>query len=138
MYIIELRDAYSLKLLFVQLLGNNALLEFEDHDSREIFVLCSTVVDAHWLSDYSVDVSGDCVIFKMVHHLNLIRSPYDLNYLNKTKTIRRHWDFVCFGYCSLSCISSTSSSSSSSSSSTMTGFDVWDRTKSCSVCVELM
>ena len=60
----------------------------EDHDSREIFVLCSTVVDAHWLSDYSVDVSGDCVIFKMVHHLNLIGSPYDLNYLNKTKPIR--------------------------------------------------
>ena len=57
---IELCDAYSLKLLFVQLLGNNALPEFEDHDSREIFVLCSTVMDAHWLFDYSVDVSGDC------------------------------------------------------------------------------
>ena len=60
----------------------------EDHDSGEIFVLCSTIVDAHWLSNYSVDVSGDYVIFKMIHHLNLIRSPYDLNYLNKTKLIR--------------------------------------------------
>jgi hypothetical protein len=26
----------------------------------------------------------------MVHHLNLIGSPYDLSYLNKTKPIRRH------------------------------------------------
>ena len=60
----------------------------EDHDSREIFVLCSTAVDARWLSDYNVDVSGDCVIFKMVHCLNLIGSPYNLNYLNKTKLIR--------------------------------------------------
>ena len=59
----------------------------EDHDSGEIFVLCSTIADAHRLSDYSVNVSGDCVIFKMVHHLNLIGSPYDLNYLNKTKPI---------------------------------------------------
>ena len=59
----------------------------EDHDSGEIFVLCSTVVDACWLYDYSVDVSGDYIIFKMVHHLNLIGSPYDLNYLNKTKPI---------------------------------------------------
>ena len=62
----------------------------EDHDSGEIFVLCSTVVDAHWLSDYSVDISGDYVIFKTVHRLNLIGSPYDLNYLNKTNKIRRH------------------------------------------------
>ena len=62
----------------------------EDHDSREIFVLCSTVEDAHRLFDYSVDVSGDYVIFKMVHRLNLIESPYDLNYLNKTKPIHRH------------------------------------------------
>ena len=62
----------------------------EDHDSRKLFVLCSTIVDAHRLSDYSVDVSGDYVIFKMVHRLNLIESPYDLNYLNKTKPIRRH------------------------------------------------
>ena len=62
----------------------------EDHDSGEIFVLCSTVMDAHWLSDYSVNVSGDYVIFKMVQCLNLIGSPYDLNYLNKTKPIRRH------------------------------------------------
>jgi len=54
----------------------------EDHDSREIFVLCSTIADDHRLSDYSVDVSGDCVIFKTVHRLNLIGSPYDLNYLN--------------------------------------------------------
>ena len=61
----------------------------EDYDSREIFVLCSTVVDAHQLSNYSVDDSGDCIIFKTVHHLNLIGSPYDLNYLNKTKSIRR-------------------------------------------------
>ena len=60
----------------------------EDYDSRKIFVLCSTVVDAHWLSDYSVDISGDYVIFKTVHRLNLIGSPYDLNYLNKTKPIR--------------------------------------------------
>jgi hypothetical protein len=59
----------------------------EDHDSREIFVLCSTVVDAQWLSNYSVDISGDYVIFKMVRRLNLIESPYDLNYLNKTKPI---------------------------------------------------
>ena len=58
------------------------------HDSGEIFVLCSTVAHAHRLSDYSVNVSGDCVIFKTVHHLNLIESPYDLNYLNKTKPIR--------------------------------------------------
>ena len=90
MYMIELHDDYSLKLLFVQLLGYNALPEFEDHDSREIFVLCSTIADARWLSNYSVDVSGDCVIFKRVHHLNLIKSPYDLNYLNKTKPIRQH------------------------------------------------
>jgi len=62
----------------------------EDHDSREIFVLCSTVVDSHQLYDYSVDISGDCVIFKTVHHLNLIESSYDLNYLKKTKPIRRH------------------------------------------------
>ena len=48
-------------------------------------MLCSTVADARRLSDYSVDVSGDCVIFKMVHRLNLIGSPYDLN---KTKPIR--------------------------------------------------
>ena len=60
----------------------------EDHDSGEIFMLCSTVADAHRLSDYSVDVNGDYLIFKMVHHLNLIISPYDLNYLNKTKPIR--------------------------------------------------
>ena len=60
----------------------------EDHDSGEIFVLYSTIVDARRLSDYNVDVSGDYVIFKMVHHLNLIGSPYDLNYLNKTKPIR--------------------------------------------------
>ena len=60
----------------------------EDHDSREIFVLCSTIMDACRLSDYSIDVSGDYVIFKMVHRLNLIGSPYDLNYLNKTKPIR--------------------------------------------------
>ena len=84
----------------------------EDDDSGEIFVLCSTVADARRLSDYSVDVSGDCIIFKTVHHLNLIGSPYDLNYLNKTKPIRWHWDFVCSRYCSLSYISSTSSSSS--------------------------
>ena len=44
----------------------------EDHDSREIFVLCSTVADACRLSNYSVNVSGYCVIFKIVHHLNLI------------------------------------------------------------------
>ena len=25
----------------------------EDHDSRKIFVLCSTIADARWLSDYS-------------------------------------------------------------------------------------
>ena len=62
----------------------------EDHDSREIFELCSTVVEARWLSDYSVSVSGDYVIFKTVHCLNLIESPYDLNYLNKTKLIQRH------------------------------------------------
>ena len=62
----------------------------EDDDSGEIFVLCSTVADAHWLYDYSVDVSGYCIIFKTVHRLNLIGSPYDLNYLNKTKPIRRH------------------------------------------------
>ena len=62
----------------------------EDHDSRKIFVLCSTVADARRLSDYSVDVSGDFIIFKMVHHLNLIGSPCDLNYLNKTKPILRH------------------------------------------------
>ena len=60
----------------------------EDHDSREIFVLCSTVVDAHRISDYSVGVSGDCVIFTRVHRLNLIGSPYDINYLNKTNKIR--------------------------------------------------
>ena len=60
----------------------------EDHDSREIFVLCSTIADAYRLSNYSINVSGDYVIFKMVHHLNLIGSPYDLNYLNKTKPIR--------------------------------------------------
>ena len=65
----------------------------EDQDSREIFVLCSTIVDARQLSDYNVDVSGDCVIFKTVHRLNLIGSPYDLNYLNKTKPIQRHWYF---------------------------------------------
>jgi len=57
----------------------------EDHDSGEIFVLCSTIVDARWLSDYSVDVSGDYVIFKMAHCLNLIGSPYDLH---KTKLIQ--------------------------------------------------
>jgi hypothetical protein len=62
----------------------------EDHDFGEIFVLRSAIADAHWLSDYSVNVSRDCIIFKMVHHLNLIGSPYDLNYLNKTKPIRRH------------------------------------------------
>ena len=62
----------------------------EDHDSREIFVLCSTIVDAHWLFAYYVDISGDYVIFKTVHRLNLIESPYDLNYLNKTKPIQRH------------------------------------------------
>jgi 2-C-methyl-D-erythritol 4-phosphate cytidylyltransferase len=62
----------------------------EDHDSREIFVLRSTVADAHRLSKYSVDVSRDYVIFKMIHRLNLIGSPYNLNYLNKTKLIRRH------------------------------------------------
>ena len=62
----------------------------EDLDFGEIFVLCNTVADAHRLSNYSVDVSGDYVIFKMVHRLNLIGSPYDLNYLNKTKPIRRH------------------------------------------------
>ena len=60
----------------------------EDHDSGEIFVLCSTIADTHWLSDYSVDVSGDCIIFKMVHRLNLIGSPYELNYLHKTKPIQ--------------------------------------------------
>ena len=59
----------------------------EDHDSREIFVLYSTIVDARRLSDCSVDVSGDYVILMMVHCLNLIRSPYDLNYLNNTKPI---------------------------------------------------
>ena len=59
----------------------------DDHDSGETFVLCSTIVDACQLSDYSVNVSGDCIIFKMVHHLNLIESPYDLNYVNKTKPI---------------------------------------------------
>jgi hypothetical protein len=48
----------------------------------------------------------------MIHHLNLIGSPYNLNYLNKTKPIRRHWDFVCSRYCSSSYTSSTSSSSS--------------------------
>ena len=32
----------------------------EDHVSREILVLCSTVVDARQLSDYSVNVNGDC------------------------------------------------------------------------------
>ena len=32
----------------------------EDHDSGEIFVLYNTVVDSHWLSDYSVVISGDC------------------------------------------------------------------------------
>jgi hypothetical protein len=74
--------------------------------SGEILVLCSTIADAHQLCDYSVDVSGDCVIFKMVHHLNMIGSPYDLNYLNKTKLIWRHWDFVRSGYCSLPYISS--------------------------------
>ena len=127
------------------LCGCWATTHYQSCDSREIFVLCSTVADAHRLSEYSVDVSGDYVIFKMVHRLNLIGSPYDLNYLNKTKPIRWHWDFVCFGYCLLSYISSTSSSNSSSSgssnsssSSTMTGFDLWDSTKSCSVCVELM
>jgi len=62
----------------------------EDHDSGEIFVLCSIVADAHRLSDYSVDINGDCVIFKTVHRINLIESPYDLNSLNKTKPIRRH------------------------------------------------
>ena len=62
----------------------------EDHDSGEIFVLCITITDACRLSDYSVDVCGDYVIFKMVHRLNLIGSPCDLNYLNKTKLIRRH------------------------------------------------
>ena len=51
-------------------------------------MLCSTVEDAHWLSNYSVDMSGDCVIFKTDLCLNLIGSPYDLNYLNKTKPIR--------------------------------------------------
>ena len=60
----------------------------EDHVSREIFVLCSTIADAYRLSNYSINVSGDYVIFKMVHHLNLIGSPYDLNYLNKTNPIR--------------------------------------------------
>ena len=30
----------------------------EDPDSREIFVLCSTVADARRLSAYSVDISG--------------------------------------------------------------------------------
>ena len=44
----------------------------EDHDSGEIFVLCSTVADARRLSDYSVDISGDCVVFKIGHRLNLI------------------------------------------------------------------
>ena len=62
----------------------------EDHDSRKIFVLCSTIVDTHWVSNYSVNVSGYYIIFKTVHHLNLIGSPYDLNYLNKTKAIGRH------------------------------------------------
>ena len=62
----------------------------EDHDSGEIFVLCSTIVDGHRLFDYSVNISGDRIIFKMVHPLNLIESPYDRNYLNKTKPIRRH------------------------------------------------
>jgi hypothetical protein len=47
-------------------------------------------MDAHRLSNYSVDISGDYVIFKMVHRLNLIESPYDLNYLNKTKPIWWH------------------------------------------------
>ena len=62
----------------------------EDHDSGEIFVLCNTVANACQLSDYSVDVSGDYIIFKVVHRLKLIGSPYDLNYLNKTKPIQRH------------------------------------------------
>ena len=60
----------------------------EDLDFGEIFVLCNTVADAHRLSDYSVDINGDCVIFKTVHRINLIESPYDLNSLNKTKPIR--------------------------------------------------
>jgi hypothetical protein len=62
----------------------------EDHNSREIFMLCSTIADVHRLSDCSVDVSGYCIIFKTVHRLNLIESPYDLNYLNKTKLIRSY------------------------------------------------
>jgi hypothetical protein len=75
----------------MQLLGNNALLELlKTMILEKSLCFCSTVVDAHRLSNYSVDVSGDYVIFKTVHYLNLIESPYDLNYLNKTKLIRRH------------------------------------------------
>ena len=95
-------------------------------------MVSSTVGDAYRLSDYSVNVSGDYVIFKTVHRLNLIRSPYDLNYLNKTKRFNDIKILCALGTvrCPVSVVLVVVV--------TMTGFDLWDSTKSCSACVELM
>ena len=94
-------------------------------------MLCSTVVDGRRLSDYSVDVSGDYVIFKMVHRLNLIGSPLTSTISTRPNEFNNIEILCALGtiHCPVSVVLVVVA---------MTGFDLWDSMKSCSVCVELM